>query len=716
MSTMPSPAQRLSLGPWPGGLNLIRKDEENDLGDSQAVVKALNVDFTDEGFVTSRAGCQRVGVKNTHYTDSVRECRVLGSIFEDGALQAVLGIVVSGTSTKIYLTKDGYTLEYWGSVAEPLSSVEQYVDTIYLIRSDTGTPTTGGFTIPVNFFTAGVPNAATSASIPSGDKTFLFKDRLFIVNKASSTIYFSAPTDPSVYDVNSGGGYFIINPANDVGTSINDVAITNETIYIFKRHTTYLFSYESNPNDDGVVRLINPALGAFSATSYENDVYVVNTGGIYRIVNGVFIQLDQPLNLRENADLVTVIDPTSLTRPLFIHAAAGRLLVGQLSGTSYDYGWNYVSMNLNTGAWSSYIYQSDGSAPGAQGTTAQPSRTWGMEIYPSKDRTYFMRIPNSRGAKDYTLDGRASNTQEKRYMPEFAIQTFSYNGGYSSVWKKLHRMMIRGSWVYRPGVYIEDLDINLVYDNNSTIQDTVKWLSTSPWESVRPQTEFKLAVPQHRFRNLRIEFNQEGQIVDGELYEVPPVGALIDSFNRSNGAAGSTEAPNSKAWNITGTAVISSNKLAISASSTCTANGGWIDTDIQATWSTKGATGALAGRFFDANNCVLATSTDIIEMTAGVPTSRASYSAIAAGSVVRMVIVGTTVRVYDDGVLVGTGTLTTQTYGTKQGFYEGVATTSSWDNFTVAGLDAPNQHEAYNEFYLTGIDMDISVPRGMSVV
>lgn len=506
---MASPAQRLSLGPWPGGLNLVVNEPSRDIGDPQSLAECINLDVTNEGHLVSRAGCQRLEA-DTFYTDPSRSCRVLGSVFEDGSLQAVLGIVSSGIGTKIYLSPDGYSVNFWGEVSEPISSVEQYLNTIYLIRSDDGTPTTGGYIVSDNFFTAGVPNAAVSTEIPSGDKTFIFKDRLWIINKAFSTVWFSAPTDPTDYvttDSGGGGGYFIVNPSTDAGTSIFDVALTNETFYIFKRNDTYLFNYDTNPNRDGVLRLINSALGAFSATVWENDVYAVNTQGVYRIVNGVFIQLDEQLDLRRNADLASVIDPSDLDSPLFIHAAASKLLVGQFTTTLNVFGFNYASMNLNNGAWSTYRYTRSGStAPGGVGTTAQSDSTWGMEIYPSKDEQFFVRIPSAMGSEDYTLDGISTDPLETRIFPAFHIKLFSYNAGYSSVWKKLHRMFIRGKWTYKEDVGNPDTIISVVYDDNETERDIVLWNYDSPWENVRPQSEFKVAIKQHRFRNLMLGF------------------------------------------------------------------------------------------------------------------------------------------------------------------------------------------------------------------
>lgn len=525
---MASPARRLTFGPWPQGMILEDYDAERDYNPNpQAVQELVNLDVTDDGELVNRAGCQRVGVRNTHYTDATRVCRVLGSVFEDGSLQAVLGIVVSGTSTKIYLTPDGYTLNYFGSIAEPISSVQQYNNVIYLIRSDTGTPTTGGFYIAAgNFFTAGVPNATTALGAPSGDKTFIFKDRLFIVDKSSSTIYFSAPTDPTDYTVDSGGGFFIVNPANDIGTGIHDVVLTNETFYIFKRNQTFLFAYDANPNDDGVLRLINSALGAFSATVWENDIYVVNTQGVYRIVNGIFIRMDEPLDLRQNANLSNVLDPASLSRPLFIHAYNNKLLLGQFGNDILNkYGWNYVSMNLTNGAWTGYKYFADGAAPGSQGTIAQKDDTWGCEIFSSKNGEYFLRIPLVSGAQDYSLDGRASDTTEQRYIPNFAVKFYPYNAGYASIFKKIHRYFLRGVINYLTSApAMGSISIETRADKSADTDATTTWSITSDQVSLAKQSEIKLPLPQQRVRNFTMKISSAGELT-GRLYTAPDVGA-----------------------------------------------------------------------------------------------------------------------------------------------------------------------------------------------
>jgi len=521
---MASPSQRLSIGPWPGGLTLQAKEAEKDAtGSQQYLIECLNMDVTDEGFLISRAGVQRVGVKNTHYTDSNRECKVLGSVFENGNIYAVMGIQVSGTSTKIYLTANGYDLYYYGSLTGLISSVQQYNNVIYLTREDADS----GYSIANNFFTwpAATPNAsATVSTMPRGDKSFVFKDRLFIVQKSVSQVNFSAPADPTDYTTDSGGGYFIVDPANDVGAQIMDIVLTNETFYIFKRNSTYLFAYDANPNDDGILRLINATLGAFSATTWENDIYVINARGVYRIVNGVFIRLDEQLNLAYNADLASIINPEDLNKPRFIHASAGRLLVGQFSNDVLNkFGWNFVSMNLQNGAWSGYKYKTDGTAPGGQGVTAQQDDKWGVEIYPSVNGDYFSRVSTSKGAKDYTLDGTASDTTEKRYIPKFSVKTVPYNGQFSSVFKKLHRLMIRSYYYYLNPPTPADVSLNLNYDYSTTTKKAVStWNLSSLWETGREQTEVAIPTKQQRFRNLTVQVTGQGEEVTGTVYSIPP--------------------------------------------------------------------------------------------------------------------------------------------------------------------------------------------------
>lgn len=536
---MASPARRLSYGPWPVGLVLKDTDAERDpAANSQSLQECLNFDITNEGYLRARPGVQRVGVKNTHYTDSPRVCKILGNIFENGSLMAVLGIQTGG-NTKIYLTPDGYTMYSYGTVTGLISAVKQYNNVIYLIRSDDDS----GYSIANDFFTwpAGTPNSTTTiTTMPRGTKAFVFKDRLFIINKSTSTIYFSAPAAFDDYTVDSGGGFFIVEPSNDVGASIMDVVVTNEVFYIFKRTSTYLFSYDSNPNDDGVLRLINSALGAFSATPWENDIYIVNTQGVYRIVNGTFVRVDEALDLRNTIDLSDIINPEALNRPLFIHAFANRLLIGQFGNSiASKYGFNYVCMNLTNGAWTSYRYMADGTGPGAQGVLAQKDNTWGEEIFSSMNGDYFVRVPiTPAGPVDYTFDGQASDTTEKRYIPKTAVTFYPYNAGYASIWKKIHRFFIRAILRY-PGTspLIGSPTIEVRADKAATAAGSMTWVQDQPPASVALQSEYKLPIKQHRGRNFTIRVQSAGELVTGRTFSTPPSEGdtqyemLISEFN-----------------------------------------------------------------------------------------------------------------------------------------------------------------------------------------
>jgi len=531
---MPSPSQRLNLGPWEQGLTLV-PTEERDVGSPAAIEKLVNLDVTDDGFLRSRAGCQMINGTRTGpvdmYAPSSRRCVTLGSIYEGGDLCAVLGVVdTTAHVTYIYLTADGYTLYYWNSVAEEISSVQQYNNVIYLCPSADGTGDTtsfGGFTIANNFFTggiAGTANAATSVgSMPTGDKTFIFKDRLFTVTKATSTLWYSIATDPTDYTAPD-GGYIIINPADDTGTYINDVVLVNEVFYVFKRDQTFLFAYDTNPTDDGIVRLINNALGGFSAATYENDVYVINTKGIYRLVNGIFIQVDIALDLAVTADLPSIIDPLSLTSPLFLHVSTNKLLVGQFDNTTALYGFNYASLNLRNGAWAGYKYTDDDLAPGVAGTPAQPADSWGFDIFSSKGLQYFCRIPVNYGPADYTLDSQhdASNPDTDRWFPPFSARFYPWNNGDASFWKKMHRFVVRGLWTVDPLIDCADTIIGVTYDDNTTSRDSATWEDTSSWEAARSQSEVKISIKQARFRNIVIEFSNTGETATGHSETEPP--------------------------------------------------------------------------------------------------------------------------------------------------------------------------------------------------
>jgi hypothetical protein len=179
--------------------------------------------------------------------------------------------------------------------------------------------------------------------------------------------------------------------------------------------------------------------------------------------------------------------------------------------------------------------------------------------------------------------------------------------------------------------------------------------------------------------------------------------ALIsDSFNRANGAVGTADVGG--AWSTGGAPAIVSNQLSMASGDTIYINTSTSDVDMSVTWVSKGfiSYGQILPRYVDGNNFVCVRDGDIGKMVAGAYSTVSTHSGtIAAGSVVRVVAVGSTIKVYDDGVLINTSTVSNFTTATRQGLRHDTGYGATWDTFSVSAVSAAGVADALIEVDVT---------------
>ena len=165
---------------------------------------------------------------------------------------------------------------------------------------------------------------------------------------------------------------------------------------------------------------------------------------------------------------------------------------------------------------------------------------------------------------------------------------------------------------------------------------------------------------------------------------------IADTFTRADGAVGTAETGG--AWSVTGTCEVATNQCQIQADSYMLIDSGASDVDMIVTWVNKGfiSYGAIVPRWVDFDNHVQVQHSRIGYKSGalGAFTEVATYSAIAAGSVVRVVAVGDAIVVYDDGVEIANVTISAHQNATSQGLVHGVNYSSIWDSLTVSGVGA----------------------------
>ena len=197
---------------------------------------------------------------------------------------------------------------------------------------------------------------------------------------------------------------------------------------------------------------------------------------------------------------------------------------------------------------------------------------------------------------------------------------------------------------------------------------------------------------------------------------------ISDSFNRADGAIGTADVGG--AWTVSGAAAtITSNQLVIDASCDVYIDSGSSNTTLTVTWVAKGfiANGHIYPRITDSDNKIIVQHNRIGYIVGGGGFNEvATYSAIAAGSVVTVISRYSNIRVYDDGVLIADVTITALQSATKQGLGQGIAYDTTWNDFSVVKrtlVPQPTLATSTTVTGLTTVAASASVPSpGLSMV
>lgn len=241
------------------------------------------------------------------------------------------GVSTSGTVLKINIDTQAI-VRYITNLDGPTKLVEDSVGNIFVYESNQN-----------RIIKADVPSTPSLNTIPLmpfGDISFMFKDRMWIVDKANNRLHYSKATDPTDWDTSDDAGFFDVNPGD--GLSINDVVVSSNQMFIFKQNATWRFTFTADPGVDGTLAVLSHDRGAYSACVYNNIVYLVGPQGVQKLINGYF--LDLSLQIRD-FNLLFTMDS-------IIDSYKNRLHVTMKS--IQDGNPQIAVMNLISGAWSTY--------------------------------------------------------------------------------------------------------------------------------------------------------------------------------------------------------------------------------------------------------------------------------------------------------------------------------------------------------------------------
>lgn len=331
-------ASEIKIGPWPAGINLLDKPDQIENNNAAWIV---NFDVDNTGLLIPRRGIEHSSagaasvvkyLLGTAILDGETISRVLVGSQEGGgttfyALDNPRSAL--GTNTAPVKFSDVYSGTY--------KSVVQYQNKFWYVPAVSSSL---GYSSP-----ASATNTPTSvASLPYGDYGFVLKDRMFVIRKVTSEVFFSKATDFTNWTAPD-GGVIRVNPGDN--KPITKVVILNNQIVIFKRTETYILSFTNSPTGDGVLRQVSPDQGALDAITYNNEVYCFNNRSVFKFINGFFQDIGAQLNLNE----IGRLDRGTVDNSGKINIVGDTLVVGLRSTLA-------AAMNLNTGAWSLYTVHS----------------------------------------------------------------------------------------------------------------------------------------------------------------------------------------------------------------------------------------------------------------------------------------------------------------------------------------------------------------------
>lgn len=284
--------QPVAIGPFFGGMNTVH--DPSTLEDEQAAW-IENFDIDTDGSIVSRPclGMSFVGVTGAYllgpYTFEGQTYMLIRHITHSGTQPKVSAVDLANrhlTSPPLqYITGNSSSVKYTAGI--------QYDDKFWIINNGAGMSTAAmGYWTPSGGW-------VTVAGIPQGVATVIYKERMFIANP-SGRVYFSKIADPTVWTTGSDQGGFFDVGAGD-GDEITNMIVHMGQIIIFKKRSTYVFSYDSAP-DRGSVQQVSGTIGTAgkdSVVTHEGIIYTFHDNKLYAINNWRWIDVSAKITITD---------------------------------------------------------------------------------------------------------------------------------------------------------------------------------------------------------------------------------------------------------------------------------------------------------------------------------------------------------------------------------------------------------------------------------
>lgn len=338
--------RELEIGPFSGGINtysdaaMISDDE---------MVTCVNFDMALDGSLKSRPpwglqlGQKLVGVSNQDCNQNV----IGTGTFENSRFVIYNSNHIGNAYASYIYYVDGPNAGTTAKIGDGVhTKAHRYGDTMYLVP-DLGSEGKG----LKYLLTTGATTVV--GTMPTGYASIVYKDRLWISGRkgagpdTTSRLYFSELADFSLPWPAT--NFFDINPGD--GDAVNDLAVYQDNIIVFKDNATYVLTYDTGPAQ-AVLQVINTAVGSmgrYCVAAYENSLFVLQYNKVYEMSNYDFTRISVKIPFDFNTALPTA--PFAVTGqtwkwPMWLRAVGDRLYVRF---------WNNVYVyHLRLRAWTKF--------------------------------------------------------------------------------------------------------------------------------------------------------------------------------------------------------------------------------------------------------------------------------------------------------------------------------------------------------------------------
>jgi hypothetical protein len=281
--------QELEIGPFAGGINTYSDPAQ--IADDE-MVDCVNFELSLDGSLKSRPPWKTLDARVTVDSSATVEPPDSYQVpIGTGTYGGYRYVIVSSShvpgdpATYIYFV-DGPNTGVLAKMADGIhSKAHRYADNIYLVPDIDSTGLGAVYDLGTGLTTV-------IASMPTGYASVIYKDRLWISGRRNvsnnSRLYFS---DLAAFNTWPGTNFFDINPGD--GDAVNELAVYQDNILIFKDNATYVLAYDTGPAQ-AVLQVINTDVGAMGPRCvdvYENSVFVLQYNQLYEMSNYDFVRV-----------------------------------------------------------------------------------------------------------------------------------------------------------------------------------------------------------------------------------------------------------------------------------------------------------------------------------------------------------------------------------------------------------------------------------------